>query len=494
MRSAKLRLASRADQGIAMITVIVAVMVLTALGATAATLSINNLGNANRDRQAGSALGAADAGVAQAIEYIRDNGVSGLTCPDANQSSCTGVAAGWGSPVSPQAVALDSAGNGCLSTSALKNCATVYITYVTQFAPPTVKTGVYAIHSLGRYGPGPGARAIVQTVKVTPDSFPVGVFGQTVSGNGGPQLYTESLFTTDCVSPLYDGHGNGTRFVGSVDPYYDQPPAAHSTTGLSTTNNTTCGSNDNGLVPSSTSCSNSSLMWDQGPTGGVLPSTSACYRKYTRADGTFYPDGTCPSGVTPTQTATGLCDTNSFTTADLKRYGYRPRGLTDAQYQELKTRSQSENLYNLTGNIATALSSAVTSGITNPVLYWDCSVAAANCSGGVSLKQSDFPSTFTQDKGVSCGALHILTIVVEHADFNLSGGNTSTLDAAVFAPDGSYNNNGAIQLYGTLFSKNLSLTGSPVFELDSCWTSAFPGPALTVTKKSFREDDTKDLS
>lgn len=487
-------LARRSDAGIAMITVIVAVMVLTALGATAATLGINNLTNANRDRQAGSALGAADAGVAQAIEYLRNNGVAGLTCPDANPSSCASVAAGWGSPTSPQTVALDSAGTGCSTTAAFKNCATVYITYVTKFAPPTVRTGIYAVHSLGRYGPGPGARAVVVNVAVTPDKFPVGVFGQTVQGNGGPQLYTESLFTTGCVQPLDDGHGNGTRFVGTVDPYYDQPPAAHSTVGLSTTNNSTCSSNDNGLVPSSGSCSNSSLMWDQGPTGGLLSSSSPCYRAYQRTDGSYYPDGTCPNNPPAIDVQpSGLCDTNAFTTQDLNRYGYRPRGLTDAQYSELKARSQSQGLYNLTGSVTTALNSALSAGITNPVLYWDCSVAAAACSSGVTLKQSDIPSTFTAAAG-TCSNLHILTVVVEHANLTLSGGNSTTVDAAVFAPDGTYNNNGAVTLYGTLFSKTLDITSSPVFRLDSCWTSSFPGPVLSVTQKTFREDDTKDLS
>src|SRR4051812_7595820 len=153
------------DQGVALITALMVTLVLIAFGALVATLGVNNLRNANRDRQAGSSLGAGDAGIAAAVEYLRSNGVGGLACPDANPASCVGNPAGWSNPTSPALVALDSAGVGCNTGG--NNCAQVWIGVVRAFAPPSVKTGTYNIHSEGLYGPGPGARKLVATVKVT---------------------------------------------------------------------------------------------------------------------------------------------------------------------------------------------------------------------------------------------------------------------------------------------------------------------------------------
>jgi Tfp pilus assembly protein PilX len=502
----------RTDRGVALATVMLTILVISGFAATVATVSINNMQNSNSDREAGSALGAADAGVAQAIEYLRSNGVAGLTCAEANVSTCTGQAAGFASPTSPKTIALNSSGTGCTSTT-FKNCAKVYITYVTRFAPPTVKTGIYAIHSAGTYGTDPGSRNVVVTVSITPDTYPVGVFGQNVSGNGGTAVYTESLFTLGCVSSLDSTgnlHGNGTSFSG-IDSYWDQPAAAHSTAGLSTGNNSSCPWGDNSAVPTGTgvhgggstanaaNCPNNTVLnGDQSWSGGLVSPTagSQCYREYTRSNGTFYPDGVCPAGAPASSTQPdGLCDTTLFTTADLQRYGYRPRGLSDTQYQALKARAQANGTYNLaSGSIGAALSAAVTNGINDPVLYWDCNAAGAACSGGgISIHGSDFPAAFqTAPSTTSCTAGQpIVTIVVENGSITFQGGNNTWLDAAVFVPDGSFNGNGGYNLYGTLFSNNLSLGGNQTFQLDNCWLTNFPGAVLNVTQKSFREDDLK---
>ena len=50
---------------------------------------------------------------------------------------------------------------------------------------------------------------------------------------------------------------------------------------------------------------------------------------YTRADGTKYPT------------------TSLFTQAELQNYGYRPRGLTDAQYDALRSQAQAQGTYNI---------------------------------------------------------------------------------------------------------------------------------------------------
>jgi hypothetical protein len=493
------------DAGVALVTALLVCLVLLAFGGVVATLGVNNLRNANNDRAAGASLGAGDAGVAQAVEYLRNNGVGGLNCPDANPSSCSANPAGWSNPSSPKLVALDSAAAGC--TNGGTNCAKVWIGVVQAFAPPAVRSGIYNIHSEGIYGPGPSARQLVVTVKVTPDTFPIGVFGQTVSGNGGTTLYTESLYTTDCVSPIYTGSGNGTRFTG-LDTFWGQPAAVHTTTHISS--KVHCGSN--GYIasgsPSSTSpaaaaCpNNAALNGDQSSDGGLVSAAfgSACYHSYQRPDGSWYPDGVCPSGVASPY-GNGLCDTTAFTTADLQRYGYRPRGLSDAEYAALKSRAQAEGTYNVAvGSLSATVTNLVNSGINSPVVYWDCSNAGSICSTSspLSLSPSNFPTGLFASAPTAVGQtcpspLRVLTIVVEHANIVFQGGNNAWFDAAIFAPDGSFNGNGGYQILGTLFSNNLDLGGTQAFALDSCWLTSFPGPVLSVTQTNFRENDAADV-
>ena len=81
------------------------------------------------------------------ISVETNNGVVSLTCPESNPSSCSSNPAGWSNPTDPKRIPLDSAGTGCNTNG--NNCAKVWIGVVTAFAPPTVKSGIYNIHSEG---------------------------------------------------------------------------------------------------------------------------------------------------------------------------------------------------------------------------------------------------------------------------------------------------------------------------------------------------------
>jgi hypothetical protein len=226
---------------------------------------------------------------------------------------------------------------------------------------------------------------------------------------------------------------------------------------------------------------------------------AACYHSYQRPDGSWYPDGVCPSGVTSPY-GNGLCDTTAFTTADLQRYGYRPRGLSDSDYDALRATAQAAGTYNLpVASVSATLSALVTAGVTQPVLYWDCANAGSICSSTnpLSLSQNNFPAGVFDTAPVALPSLcalnlPIVTIVVEHADFVIQGGNNAWLDAAIFAPDGSVNANGGYQINGTMFANNVSLGGTIAFSLDPCWVKSFPGPILSVRQTAFREDDSTD--
>ena len=60
---------------------VIGIGAVTAFAITATTLSMNNLKNTVRDKQANSALATSEAGVAEAIEYLRSAAKLGqLTC------------------------------------------------------------------------------------------------------------------------------------------------------------------------------------------------------------------------------------------------------------------------------------------------------------------------------------------------------------------------------------------------------------------------------
>lgn len=460
-----------------MLTAITLMALLLAMGLTVATVAVNNLQNANRDRQAGAALGASDAGVAQAIEYIRNNGVGNLTCPEATSSSCATTASpSWTSPGNPMQVALSSGTVGCTTD---KDCAKVWVGTVQAYAPPLYKTGIYRVHSRGEYGNGPGTRSVVVDISVTPDSFPIGVFGEQISGNGGTRIYNESLFARACISPRDTGSGSGTKFQG-IDPYWGIPSAAHTTSHVSTANN--CASNGyiHATSPSSKHCPDgmgynatavATMKYDQSGDGGPVSAGSPCYRSYQKADGTWYPEN----------------DTTAFTLTDLQKYGYRPRGLTDAQYAALKTRAQAQGLYNPSiGSISATVSSLLAAGISQPVLYFD--------NGDVSMAYSDFPAgAFERAPSATCSPQSVV-VVVEHGNLTWQGGNNKWFDAAFFVPDGTWTGNGGYNVLGTLWANNVSLGGNEQFQLDTCFVTNTQGAILDVRIKSFREDDSKDVS
>ena len=68
------------DDGMGVITVILVMAVMSALVITATALTVNNVGNSRRDRQALSAIATSEAGVAQAIQHVRGGNLASLGC------------------------------------------------------------------------------------------------------------------------------------------------------------------------------------------------------------------------------------------------------------------------------------------------------------------------------------------------------------------------------------------------------------------------------
>lgn len=494
----------RRDDGVAMLLVMGVAAMITVLTATVASVSLNNVKNTSRDKQSGSAFATSEAGVAEVVERIRSGvlPLSGLTCMEptdpsvALPASCTGTTMSWTSAVAPMEVPVDGGTAPCLPS---QTCYKVWIGTLRAYDPANgVKSGLYRVHSKGLFGNGPAASTVVVDLDVRPEQFPIGVFGEKVTGNGGTAVYNESLFTRACVSPRHDGSGNGTRFNG-MDVYWDQPASAHSTTMITTTSG--CGTT--GDIHKSANCpEKTAVNFDQAPGGGPVAAGSGCYRKHLRKNGSYYPDALPTEGCTPR--ADGLCDSTSFTVKDLERYGYRPRGLSDDQYESLASRARALGTHNVSAStLSTQLSNALAAGVIQPVVYIDCDEAPALCpTDTYELKISNIPTAFQQPPSspatsltrCASGPQPVVTLVVAHGNLNFNGGNSSWFDAAIFVPDGRWRGDGGYNVLGTLFANDLSLGGNETFALDACFIRDLPAPLMHIETVNFAQDDARDLN
>lgn len=490
----RLRALHEREDGVGVLTVVLLTAVVSALTVTASAITIKNLDNTRLDRQSLSALATSEAGVAQAVQYLRGGNLSALTCiePAAGQApgaTCQGAGPSWTSSANPMKVAVNGDPSLCGTKS---DCFNVWIGTVRkytaacperQLTPPQSCFGVYRVHSTGIAGGGPSARRVAVDVKVSPYPFPIGVFSETqFSGNGSPGIHGMSIFTNGCIKNRQDDAASGSGFQFEwdsaagrpvLDLVYDQPAAAHSTQTISTSN-TSCGSGSGGQPIHLADRCNPTFRWDQDSQGDLLDTTSACYTPgYIRTDGTRYPTS------------------SKFEAADLQKYGYRPRGLSDAQYDALRSQAQGQGTYNIAESaIAARLTGLSAAGISSPVLFWD--------SKDVDLRQSHFPPDYSRalNQSAVCTAKSV-TIVVEGTGHDLSyqGGNSSPyVVASIFVPDGTYTGAGSRNTIGTIFANNVDLGGSPDFYMDGCFANNPPGGTLDVQVTGWREDDSTDVN
>ncbi|HEX6878715.1 MAG TPA: pilus assembly PilX N-terminal domain-containing protein, partial [Nocardioidaceae bacterium] len=350
------------ERGAALVVTIGITAIITALAVVSATVSINNMKNATRDKQANSALATSEAGVAEAIEFLRSGtiGLSQLTCAEpapavdpatACPTSATNPANWWTNSQAPKEVPVD----GAASCTPGETCYKVWIGTVTAYKPPLQTFGVYRVHSTGKFGGGPATRSVVVEVKVKPYPFPIGVYADTLTGGGNADLTRESLFTRSCVSQRQtdSSPAGGLRFAPGVDLQYDLPPTAHTTDHISTGNN--CQSNGY-IHPANAQGCNTSFRYDQSMDGKPESafSSSSCYKSWT----------------SPTGSGKQYPLKSQFTIQDLQSFGYRPRGLSDQVYDTLKARAQAAGTYFTTssGSPYTALNAL---GGAQAVLYYN---------------------------------------------------------------------------------------------------------------------------
>ena len=180
---ARLRTARGSDSGVALMTVLMAGAVMTASALVAVNISLTNLKNSGRDRVAGGAMGAAEAGLAEAVNYLGTKSAGILAC------SPTCASNPWGNKTTPTSLTYPDGGT-----------AKVWIEVIQAFNPPAVKVATYKIHSTGSAGNGPGQRVLEQTVTGQPMMIPIGVYATTITVNGNPATFKESVFSKNCIT------------------------------------------------------------------------------------------------------------------------------------------------------------------------------------------------------------------------------------------------------------------------------------------------------
>ena len=468
------------ERGAALLLVIGIGAVITAFAVTAVTLTTNNLRNTIRDKQANSALATGEAGVAEAIEYLRSAAkLSNLNCmepvpliepatvPPA-QAACFSSTQSWTSKKAPMQVAVDGGGTTC---TVAQTCYKVWISTVTSYDPITAPLGKYVIHSTGKFGNGPASRSVVVDVGVRPYPFPIGVFAEQFTGAGGAGITRESMFTRNCVEGRASdtSSGGGLRFSGDIDLANDMPPAVHTTSDISTGQ---CAQSSNFVHKPGAPCNTTVPDYYDQSDGGASLTSTPCFERWTSPKtGRKYPT------------------TSKFTTTDLQNAGYRPRGLSDDVYATLESRAKAAGTY-FTDRTANPFAALNALGGAQAVLYYKIPAGQK-----VVLGPTNFPAAYLRTEQDTGCTGNPVVIVVEGGDLTLNsigsggGGVVTGIATSIFVPDGSYEGQGGVWVIGTLFAKEAKLAGTQDFRLDQCWVKNPPSAIIDVQVEGFREDD-----
>lgn len=441
-----LRRACNQDQGAALIIVLLIAAVLSALTLTLAVLTTGNLKSARASQQAGAAVNAADAGVAQALTYLRSNGVADLNKCAPNCSTNR-----WGSKTNPMTVPVPGKAGQSYQ---------VWIEPIAAY--PANKPGVYRVHSSGVAG-GPAARVI--TADVTLDSYkiPMGIMAKSVNGGGNAAVHHESIYTTGCVYKR-----SKITFEG-MDLAYGQPAAVHSSQIISDD------------VGSGQFCPNPKKpIHDPSKTGAAKNCNPAYPNDQDKFGG--------PLAGTTCQGAGGAYPQTSLIKDDADLFGqYKMQqpALTQAQIDALKTIAISQ------GNYYTRATGWTSPTISNAVMFFD--LAKTDPGGLVDLNDV---VGFSRTPGLTAGDAACqpksLVMVIEGGNARLN--SNQNLFASVFLTSGDpYGHvskaNGNATFTGTMYANSLDLTGTVDLHMDECFLNNVSPALFSAEVSTYRELD-----
>lgn len=487
------------DRGSAMIITLMVLSLVTALSATVAVLTINNLQGSVRAQQAGAALGAADAGIAQAMTYLRNNGVRNLDCTAVAPTSPE-CAAGWGSEDSPVEVTVPG-GSG-----------QTYKVWIEALLPfPVNDRGTYRIHSKGTAA-GLASREVEADVVVTTTEVPKGIFARTINGGGDASVARASIFSTGCV------YNRSKIEMTGIDVAYGIPVAVHSSqiitesngsgqycpttsatttptpTPTPTTGNGKGGGGGNGgggngggnfqpIHSAGEGACNTNYPHDQDLLGESLDGT-ACKTSESTHPTFYYGERDLNGDGSPDVNGSYLKDDNAL----FALYDIRSPALTQSQLDQIKSIAQSQDNYftESTGWEGEDIDEA------NAVMYFD--LGQLDPGGTVDL--NDIDDDFGRAPILSASdplcETRSLMIVIDGGNVKLN--SNKELTASVFLtsayPHGQvYKANGTSSFIGTLYADTVNLTGTADLSMDECFLSNVSPALLDFKLGNYRELD-----
>lgn len=452
------------DRGSAMILVLLVMTLVTAMTSTIAVVTINNLQGSWRSRQAGAALGAADAGISQAVQYLQNNGTRDLSC----SPTCTSNA--WGNSTTPAAVTMSgSAGQS-------------YKVWIEAVAPyPTNDPGLYRVRSTGSAS-GAASRSVVADINVTSGAVPRGIFAKSVTGGGDAEVQRESVFTTGCVFQ----RSKIEMATGELDAAYGIPIAVHSSQIItdSVGSGTTCPTTKKPIHKqgTATKACNTDYPYDQDKFGSLLTVGDGCYNAQMSGTGAW-----AKYYQTYDTNGDGSKDVSSLLQSEtdlFKIFGFES-SLTPTMLSSLKQTATAQ------GNYWTDSAGWTSPDEAHAVMFFD--LAASDYGGTVDLNDI---TGFGRDGNLSstdpgCPSKS-LTIVIEGGNAKLN--SNQDLFASLFltgsSPIGQVTKGtGTASFIGTIYADTINLVGTIDISLDSCFLSNGNPALASVAVASYREDD-----
>lgn len=478
------------DQGAAMIITLMVLALVTALATTVAVVSIRNMQSARQAQQAGAALNAADAGLAQALAHLRSAGVRGLTCGEsdpANPSSTPSTECAlpwtWGDPAE-----YDIPGR-------MGQAYSVWVQMATPVTPQD--PGEYIIHSVGTAGDA--SRRVRTSVTVSAINVPKGIVARAVEGGGTADVHRQSIFATGCVYR----RGNITMDISRPDLTYGIPPAVHSSQIITDSNGSGefCPTTNQPIhrKPSRyvdpLPC-NPAWPYDQDLLGDdlsslTLPEHDACkdaQEQYPDYYGSQDFDGDGEVDVIGSK----IKDERTL----LELFDLRSPVLTQAEISRLRNIAEAQGNLWLTAKFGT-VGGWVEPGPedTHAVLFFDLTAAATNDR---TVNLDDLGTRFRRAESdledlTNCPTRSLI-IIVEGGNARLNQSTQGPLAASLFLLSGAPYGKlvkaaGNSAFIGTIYADNVDLTGTSDMTLDKCFLANVSPSLMDFSTHSYRELD-----
>ncbi len=427
------------DDGVAIITVMMVGVLLSILAMSAATISTSNLKNAGRDRVASGALGAAEAGLAEAVNHMR---VASLGCLSGAPSCATPDP--WASTTGYEVALPDG------------RRARVVIQVVQALKLPAVKTGRFLVTSTGRAGQGPGLRVVTQQVTVKPLDFPLSVYANQIQLTGAPSTFQQSVLSKNCLGgrEKMDFTDPATG-VNSIDAAYGIPAAVHSEDAIY---EKACPGKNTDRIHHSSTCS-AKYPYDQDKLGGPKPDGTGSLPAPCLGSGGAYPQ------------------TSYFGPGDVEKFG-----ATDITplLPALKAQAVSMGQYWTSPTGWTPPDPAI---YPHAVLYF-------KLSKDQTLNLQNELDAYLY----SCSAPKSVVIVVDHEGIGSGGihmNSNNDLAGAIFVPRGNFQYNGDATFTGPIFANTIDKwNGNSTSQLTECYLDNFPPGLLSLGIEDYHEVDT----